>query len=317
MLRRSLLPAAGYSAARSAAESIFLSGAAMTERMTTSQIDRPMPAVQIRPFTADHLEAAVVLSGKEGWPHRTEDWALNAGLSHGYVAVADGRVVGTAFCTPFGDDVAMLDMIIVDETMRGRGLGRRLVETVIEAAGGRSLRLTATMAGLPLYSKLGFAEAGEILQHQGEVVAVAPPAGVVDANAEDGAAILALDRQAFGADRGRLFERLLDQGEAVVTREGGRLTGFAICRPFGRGAVVGPVVAPDGETARRLLAAHLSLRPGCFLRVDTPAETGLGPWLAERGLAHVGGGTTMTRGARPRIETSSARIFALTSQALG
>ncbi|MCE7028854.1 GNAT family N-acetyltransferase [Jiella avicenniae] len=276
-----------------------------------------MPGLQIFPFTADHLEAAVALSRREGWPHRPQDWALIAELSHGIVATEGGRVVGTAFCTPFGDGVAMLDMIIVDETMRGRGLGRRLVETVMQAAGERSLRLTATKAGLPLYAKLGFVEAGRILQHQGEVAAVPPPDGVEDAGPADREAIVALDRQAFGADRGALFGHLLAEGEAVVVRNDGRVAGFAVRRPFGRGEVVGPVVAQDEETARRLIAAHFARRQGAFLRVDTPAEHGLGLWLAAQGLAPAGGGVAMTRGAPRSTERSTARTYALTSQALG
>lgn len=276
-----------------------------------------MPELQILPFTANHVEAAVSLSRNEGWPHQAKDWALVASISRGYVASEDGRVVGTAFSTAFGDDVAMLNMIIVDEAMRGRGLGRRLVETIMRDAGKRSLRLTATKAGQPLYAKLGFVEAGEILQHQGEVAAVSSPDGVEDAKPADFKAIVALDRQAFGADRSGLFDKLLAQGEAVVTREGGVVTGFALSRPFGRGDVIGPVVAPNEASAKRLITAHFARRQGGFLRVDTPAERGLGPWLAGKGLAHVGGGVTMICGAPQPSKEPDARTYALTSQALG
>jgi GNAT superfamily N-acetyltransferase len=52
--------------------------------------------------------------------------------------------VGTAFMTPFGDTCAAVNMIIVDQSVRGRGLGRRLTTAVIGLAGDRECRLTAT-----------------------------------------------------------------------------------------------------------------------------------------------------------------------------
>ncbi|MBP0616356.1 GNAT family N-acetyltransferase [Jiella mangrovi] len=281
-----------------------------------------MPDLQILPFQDGHLPEAVRLSADEGWPHRPEDWALIAEISRPFVACEGDRIVGTAFCTLFGDDVAMINMIIVDAAMRGRGLGRRLMETVMAEAGKRELRLTATAAGLPLYAKLGFVENGQILQHQGEIGAVAAPEGVEDAMPDDFEAIVKLDRAATGADRISLFERLRALGETVVTRgPEGRVSGFAICRPFGRGFVIGPVAASEPGTARRLIAAHLHRHPGRFLRVDTPAESGLAPFLADHGLAHAGGGTAMALGAEARAPQSSPstklRAFALAAQALG
>ncbi|WP_353820534.1 GNAT family N-acetyltransferase [Mesorhizobium sp.] len=71
-------------------------------------------------------------------------------LSKGQVALEAGRAVGTAFMTPFGNTCATLNTIIVDEAMRGRGLGRRLTTTALEQAGDRECRLTATADGPPL-----------------------------------------------------------------------------------------------------------------------------------------------------------------------
>ncbi|NDW06596.1 GNAT family N-acetyltransferase [Jiella sp. 40Bstr34] len=277
---------------------------------------------EILPFQDRHLPEAVRLSAHEGWPHKADDWALVAAISHAFVACEGEKTVGTAFCTPFGDDVAMINMIIVDETMRGRGLGRRLMETVMAQAGERELRLTATAAGLPLYTKLGFVQGGRILQHQGEIGAIAAPEDVKDAASEDWEAIVALDRAATGADRSSLFARLRAVGETVVTRgPEGRVSGFAICRPFGRGYVVGPAAAADVQTAERLIAAHLHRHPGSFMRVDTTAESGLAPWLAAQGLPHVGGGVAMTcrsQASKPQSPPSKdVHTFALAAQALG
>ena len=94
----------------------------------------------------------------------------------------------------------------------------------------------------------------------------------------------------------------------------GAIVGFAIARAFGRGRVIGPLVAGDEADAIALAAAAAT--PG-FLRMDIPAEaTQLAQWLGAAGLPVVDTVTTMVRGEWPATSTASRR-FALTSQALG
>jgi hypothetical protein len=80
---------------------------------------------------------------------------------------------------------------------------------------------------------------------------------------------------------------------------------------------VGPVVAAPGNDARMLMSFLFAARPGAFLRVDTPRTSGLAPWLAEQGLAHVGGGIAMRRGGHASGQAAGVQTFALASQALG
>ncbi|NKK69661.1 GNAT family N-acetyltransferase [Rhizobium leguminosarum bv. viciae] len=273
--------------------------------------------IEIVPFGPDHLEAAVALSRQAGWPHRTEDWQLALALSEGMVAVEDGKVVGTVLVTPYKEDCATINMVIVDETMRGRGLGRKLMDAALLTAGDRPLRLVATTAGLPLYQKLGFHETGTVLQHQGLAEEIAAPAETEAATDADLPAIAALDRLAFGADREGLLSYFTGIGAFAVIRRDGHVSGFACLRPFGRGEVIGPVVAADLGEARKLIEHFIARRPGRFLRVDTTAETGLSAWLADQGLAHVGGGITMKKPFVHHAGDPAVTTFALASQALG
>lgn len=273
--------------------------------------------IEIVPFGPDHLEAAVALSRQAGWPHRTEDWQLALALSEGMVAIENGKVVGTVLVTPYKGDCATVNMVIVDETMRGRGLGRRLMDAALLTAGDRPLRLVATTAGLPLYQKLGFRETGTVLQHQGLAGKIAAPAETEAATAADLPAIATLDRLAFGADREGLLSYLAGIGEFAVIRSDSRISGFSCLRPFGRGEVIGPVVAADLSKAKTLIEHFIARRPGRFLRVDTTVETGLSPWLAEQGLGHVGGGITMRQPLAKDAADPTATTFALASQALG
>ncbi|MCD2172138.1 GNAT family N-acetyltransferase [Rhizobium sp. C4] len=279
--------------------------------MQKSQID-------IVAFGPEHIDGAVALSRAESWPHRREDWVLAHALSEGVAAMdADGRVTGTTLVTPYGTDCATINMVIVDKSMRGLGLGRTLMERAVALADGRPLRLVATKEGLPLYEKLGFVTTGLIRQHQGEVRRLERPEGIEEMQAGDLDALKALDREAYGADRSALIDALVERGEIAVIRKGETIEAWAAIRPFGRGEVIGPVIAPDAKTACALIAWHASSRPGAFLRVDTGSETGIAPWLTEIGLAHVGGGIAMRRPPKEDAEQARRKVYALANQALG
>jgi len=270
-------------------------------------------------FSRDHLDAAMRLSQQVRWPHRREDWQMALALSKGCVAVAaDGRVIGTVLMTPYGSEAGTINMVIVDEAERGQGLGRRLMQQAMTLAGERRLQLVATENGLPLYEKLGFRRTGEIVQHQGHLAqSVAQSDAVRAAAADDSAAIAALDAAAFGADRRDLIAHVASVGEFAVLARQGEMTGFAALRRFGRGLVIGPVVAADLDDAKRLVAHCLAGRQGEFIRVDTGIATGLAPWLTSLGLGHVGGGIVMHRPAAKDRTQTSLTSFALASQAFG
>ncbi len=277
-----------------------------------------MPASQIDlvEMTPDHLEGALALSQQAQWPHRIEDWAMGLALSKGVAAIHHGRVLGTALATLYANDVATINMVIVDESMRGMGIGKRLMDAALEAVSGRECRLVATQDGLPLYQKLGFAETHRIVQHQGPMSSIPLSEGVEWANSSDVADCMSLDRAACGMDRRDLITYLANNGRLAVIRREGRVAGFGAIRHFGRGEVVGPVVAGDSADARSLLSFLMAGSEGQFLRVDTSEQSGLASWLTELGLSHVGGGIAMVRNGKPR-ETAAVQTFALASQALG
>ncbi|MES1955029.1 GNAT family N-acetyltransferase [Salinisphaera hydrothermalis] len=268
-------------------------------------------------FEKTHIPSGVILSQAESWPHRPEDWALIQNISDGLVALDNDEVVGTAFCTPFGDKLATLNMIIVADSQRGRGLGTRFMDRLIELAGARTIRLIATEAGYPLYLKMGFEETGRILQQQGVVQAfeAGTNAAIESAGTDDHEAILALDAAKSGLDRHALWQELFQVSTLKVIRDQGAIVAVAACRDFGRGKVVGPVLADDAATARQLIAAHLAENIDTFVRIDVPAESGLGAWLESFGLTHAGGGRIMMRGPQVILETPG--VFALASQAVG
>jgi len=266
-------------------------------------------AIEITSFTEDHLPGALALSQAAGWPHRREDWALGLTVSQGVAAIENGRVVGTALCSLHGR-VATLNMIIVDQSMRGQGVGRLLMEKIIALAGDREMRLVGTEQGLPLYRKLGFAPTGRIVQLQG-LARATPSEQPICVGAEATEAMAAMDHAASGMERAALLARIAEMG-VTLTTEGG----FAMLRPFGRGHVLGPVIARDKAAARALIAGAATHLAGQFLRIDLPEEQGLAPFVETLGLSRAGGGTAMVQSPRPRPETGW-QTHALISQALG
>jgi len=266
-------------------------------------------AIDLVPFIERHLPGALALSQAVGWPHRAEDWALSLSVSQGVAAVEGGRIVGTALCSLHGP-VATLNMIIVADAMRGRGLGRQMMQRLIALAGDREMRLIATEEGKPLYRKLGFEECAQIVQLQGGAQA-ARPERPVQVGPVDPDTLAAMDRAASRMDRAPLLASIASRGVTLST-EGG----FALLRAFGRGHVLGPVVARDAAAARSLMAAGATQMDGQFLRVDVIAAHGLAPYVETLGLSPVGGGTAMVQSPRPRAE-SEYHTHALISQALG
>src|SRR5262249_35096801 len=75
-----------------------------------------------------------------------------------FVAELDGVPVGTTMTAIFGD-VAWAAMVLVDATVRGRGVGTALMQhalTFLDRQGVRSVPLAPPPLGQPIYEKPGF-----------------------------------------------------------------------------------------------------------------------------------------------------------------
>jgi hypothetical protein len=88
-------------------------------------------------------------------------------------------------------------------------------------------------------------------------------------------------------------------------------------RRFGRGHVIGPVIAPDADGAKALIAHLASQNAGHFTRIDIDFDSGLAEWLESIGLLRVDTPTAMVRGALLASPPGAPALFALVTQALG
>ncbi|SAK60536.1 N-acetyltransferase GCN5 [Caballeronia glebae] len=290
-----------------------------------------MPAAETsaliyRPFTADDIAAAHALSVEVKWPHRADDWRFVLDAGAGFIAQIGERVVGTALCWMYGGNGGSLGMVIVAPDCQGKGIGRKLMELLLEALGNRITVLHATPAGEPLYAKLGFRRVGAIHQHQSADFAV-PRIELMQGERlraiepRDTDALVAFASRASGLDRSALLPALLEVAKGVVLERDDELLGFSLLREFGRGRAIGPVVSvtADAQHTRRaqaLIAHWLAHGEGKFTRIDTPDESGLSAWLESIGLKCVDTVIKMARNGTPPHDASVAQ-FAIINQALG
>lgn len=269
------------------------------------------------PVSIDDLETFTKLVRAVSWPHRPADIELMIRLGSGRVVrdASDGQVLGAGLCWTFDDSLARIGLIIIAPESQGRGVGRKLVTHLLEDISPLPVVLLATEAGRPLYESLGFTTFDMSRQYQGSYAGEP----TIDPRIRPGvqndlAAISNLDALAFGARRNHTLENLAAESEVSVLVEDGKPIGYAMARPFGRGTVIGPIVATNESDAIALFNALA--QPG-FVRVDCPAdaETFIGH-MTGSGLSDVGASPVMARGEWT-APSGPNRVFGLSSHAFG
>ena len=289
-----------------------------------------MPTQQLRSFELramrpGDLKACHQLSLALRWPHRLADWQFVQALGQGIVidggSAAAPLIAGSGLIWPYGSTHAALGLVIVMPTLQGQGLGGKLMEQLLQQAGTRSVLLNATVAGQPLYAKLGFHAIGKLHQHQGSITQapfVPLPAGlrIRPLGTNDTPRLQALDRRASGLDRSQVIAALSEVAEGVAIDGDGEMLGFALVRRFGHGHAIGPVVAPTAEHAKALISHWLNTYAGSFTRIDVSDDSTLSPWLSELGLTRVDTVVSMCKGTLPQADLS-VQLYSLINQAMG
>jgi GNAT superfamily N-acetyltransferase len=280
----------------------------------------------VRRLGPGDLARCVALSVDRGWLPERDKWSLLLAASEVFgVDAPDGRgLAGGVVLTRWGADYAAVGMMLVAARYGRLGVGRTLMEHVLRAAGDdATVTLFATDMGRPLYEKLGFTPLRRNVSFVGPFRAPSghDGHGVRAATAADLPAILDLDRAAFGADRGRILTRLSAYADRTVVVDadgapGRGIAGYAAAWRNGPAStVIGPLVAPDGETARRLVTALAAGAP-TPVRLDLdPDREELPGWAHAHGLEPLSRTAVMAHG--PLIERGTpGRLFTPISVAL-
>ncbi|MDL2405778.1 GNAT family N-acetyltransferase [Rhizobium calliandrae] len=274
------------------------------------------------------LSQLQALSMSVGWPHRSQDWQHLRDVGRGFVALDEiGRVSGSTMWFPHGETFATFGMLITAPRLQTNGTAKWLVKRMLAECHHERFRLNATRAARRMCAALGFTPQQTVFQCQGEVVSV-PQVGPLKRGLQlrrlergDLDAIVALDEPAFGTSRYRHLLRLFESSVCYGLYDGHRLMAYSMRRRFGRGYVVGPVVAYYEEDAIAVIQPHVVAHIGSFLRLDTHFDTGpFANFVQQSGMSIFDTVTTMVSceaAAYGSPSNGSPIVFALASQSFG
>jgi GNAT superfamily N-acetyltransferase len=226
----------------------------------------------IRRMTQADVPQGLRLCAQAGWNQTELDWHRYLALQPDGCFVAEcDSVVGTALTCIFGE-VAWIAMVLVDESLRGRGIGRALMEHTLAFLDGRrvpTVRLDATPLGQPLYERLGFIAQYQLARYDGVLPAAAEVAGVE--TAADWTALAVLDEEVTRTDRRRLLSLLAQEqpAEVRVVRRPEGVDGFMMARHGARAIQLGPCIAAV-TAGPRLLGDGWQRHVGKRVYVDVP-----------------------------------------------
>lgn len=181
--------------------------------------------MQIRwtqPGDASGFNEAVARAGLSPTPAQISFY-LDSPVVGTFVALEDGRIVGTGCCTAYLGGTGWIGLISVLPEFRGRGLGTALTKWGIEALrdqGVQSFVLTATADGRPLYERLGFSGDSDYLVMKGTGLGHPPRAEQAKRIAGEFVGALAGQATSVKAEHMMMSENGRPQPTWVVTFDG-------------------------------------------------------------------------------------------------
>ncbi len=231
--------------------------------------------VSIRSLDEQDIPAAMRLKELAHWNQTESDWRrlLKLDPQGCFAAGFDGHVVATTTSTAYEAELAWIGMVLVDPGYRRRGIATQLMRAALDglrARGVATVKLDATPAGRRVYEELGFVHESLIERWQG-IARPAAATGCAVLSRKLWSELLALDRQAFGADRSTLLDSLAAGScvaPLIVSAPNGNLRGYALARRGTTACYVGPLVATDEQAAVTLLDGMLTQLAGRNVYVD-------------------------------------------------
>jgi predicted N-acetyltransferase YhbS len=179
------------------------------------------------------------------------------------VAERDGSICGSVFARRRGDRVS-IGPVSVDISAQGAGVGRRMMEAVIDlhsdAASFRLVQAAFNKESFSLYSRTGFVGVEPLLRLErlsAPVEAGADQPHIRLATADDLPVLADLDRRLLSVERDRELQTLFSMGSAYVYDDGAGVQGYVATMPTPGPVFLGPAVARSESQLNALLRAAL------------------------------------------------------------
>lgn len=259
-------------------------------------------------FRNEDVDDFLLLAAAEGWI--CERWELDflfGAFPHGcFVAREGDSPVGFITAIKYRKS-GWIGNLIVRPELRGNGIGCTLMKTVLATlaeAGARTVWLTASADGRPVYERLGFVEVDAIKRWCGTVSCGGEPARD-DVHMAD---MLAVDMAGWGDMRSVILEEVANRGTTLACNGG-----FLMSQPCGDALQIGPWGVAGRETAAWLFARALAQAPaGTRVFLDVPVRNVAAASLLHAAEFTIRGSTAlMYLGERPAYNPT--HIYALAS----
>jgi predicted N-acetyltransferase YhbS len=211
------------------------------------------------------------------------------------VAEADGRIAGSN-CLDERDAIAGIGPITIDPKVQNRGIGRKLMDAVLDRArernfaGVRLVQAAFHNRSLSLYTTLGFDVREPLATVQGQAIKKTYEGYTVrPAQASDIEACNNVALRVHGHHRGGELADAIRQGTATVVERHARITGYASSLAFS-----GHAVAETNPDLQAIIAAADAFRGPGILVPSRNSE--LFRWCLGNGLRVVQPMTLMSLG---------------------
>ena len=232
---------------------------------------------KLEEFNSKDIEGLIELSASVEWDY--DDHEINTVLSSGKIfghKNFEGKIVSCAAIIPYDTKLASIGMVIVNKKFRGLGLGKEATQKCIDfAPSNTSIMLIATEEGRALYEKMGFITIDYVhkfLCDDYKPLNKSSDVTIEDFNGNDLKEILNIDKAAFGDKRSKFLQNRINQSDQclVVRDNNANIIGYGISISGPINLIIGPIVAPDSQTAALILDRLASKHQG-KLRIDVPS----------------------------------------------
>jgi N-acetylglutamate synthase-like GNAT family acetyltransferase len=228
-------------------------------------------------FNKSDIKGLMELSASVGWDY--DEYEIGTVLSSGKIfghKNAEGKIVSSAAIVLYDNKLASIGMVIVHKEYRGMGLGKVATQKCLDfTSSNTSIMLIATEEGRPLYEKMGFITVDCVHKFLCDEYKPLNKSGDVTIerfNSNNLTEILKLDKVAFGDKRSKFLQNRINQSEQclVVRDNKANIIGYGISILGPVNLILGPIVAPESQTAALILDKLASIHQG-KLRIDVPS----------------------------------------------
>lgn len=274
---------------------------------------------------AEEVPVLAEWARQEGWnPGRADvgiAWELDPDA---FIALRrDGELVGGGATIAYGGAFGFMGLFIVRADLRGGGLGAALWRArrdllIARLSRGATIGMDGVFAMVPFYARGGFVLAHRTLRFDATGLAGDADPALADLATTGPADVVAYLSGADAANRPDFLRRWLAQpgARSAAAVSGGRIIGFGMTRPCTDGVKIGPLIADDAATARRIAAHLIAGSHGGRVQLDIPEPNTAGLCLAtDLGMTESFGCARMYRGPAPDLPL--ARIYGITSFEFG